>query len=307
MNAGNNINGVGDIRRQNVFALKDEKLTAVQDAMVRRVVTELNRFDNLYYEICNEPYERAGQTQAWQAHVADVIVATEQGLPQKHLIAQGLPWRPANLPKGRGERVMPNRLVSILNFHGASPPRPVSLYYDLNKVIAYDETGGRSRSADPYRNGAWEFIIAGGAVYDHLDFSFTVGNEDGFTRDTVPGGGGPELRRQLTILKAFMGGFDFVRMKPDNSIVEVKSEKVTAHALVEQGRAYAVYVNGGTRAEVIAKLPAGTYDADWMDTKTGAVVGGGRFTHPGGRRTLTSPEYRGDIALRILNADYAKY
>jgi hypothetical protein len=307
MNAGNNINRVGNVRRHDAFTLKHKKLTAVQDAMVRQVVTELNGFDNLYYEICNEPYERGGQTLAWQGHVAQVIVETEQGLPHRHLIAQGLPWRAANLPKSSAGRVIPNRHVSVLNFHGASPPKPAGLYYDLNKVIAYDETGGRARNADPYRIGGWDFIIAGGAVYDHLDFSYTVGNEGGNTGTTTPGGGGPELRRHLAILRDFMGGFDFIRMRPDDSVVVAKtSEKVTVRALVEQGRAYAIYVNGGSEVQLIVELPAGTYKADWVNTKTGAVVGKDRFDHGGGGRTFTSPKYTGDIALRIVSADYAR-
>ncbi|MHC4496798.1 MAG: heparinase II/III family protein, partial [Planctomycetota bacterium] len=122
LNAANNINGVGRIRRHDVFTMKDRKLTAVQKAMVRKIVEELNGFDNLYYEICNEPYERGGQTEAWQEHIAEVITETEAGLPNKHLIAQNLPWRKQNLPRGSSGRVMPINRASVLNFHGASPP-----------------------------------------------------------------------------------------------------------------------------------------------------------------------------------------
>lgn len=305
MNARNNVNGVGDIPRSDVFTLQNKKLTVVQDSVVRRIVKELNDFDNLYYEICNEPYERGGQTQAWQAHVARVVVEAEKALPNKHMIAQGLPWRASNLPEGPVKRMMPNRHVSILNFHGSGPSTPVSLYYDLNKVIAYDETGGRAASADPYRIEAWEFIISGGAVYDHLDLSFAVDNEEGRIEGAAPGGGGYQLRRQLAILKNFMSGFDFVRMKPDNSIVEARaSGKLTVSVLAEKGRAYAIYVNGDSRVELNVELPAGTYKADWINTKTGTVDITSRFTHAGGKHTFTSPDYTGDIALRITGANY---
>ena len=77
-------------------------------------------------------------------------------------------------------------------------------------------------------------------------------------------------------------------------------------ALVDEGRAYAVYVKGGGDVELIVQLPAGTYQADWVNTKTGAVIGKDRFDHGGGKRTLTSPKYTGDIALRIVGANYAK-
>ncbi len=308
MNARNNVNGIGGVRRSGVFTLQDKELTAVQDAMVRRIVEELDDFDNLYYEICNEPYERSGQTSAWQAHVAQVVVEAEEKLPHKHLIAQGLPWRAANLPKHSGSRIMPGRHVSILNFHGSGLSTPVRTYYDLNKVIAYDETGGRAASADPYRIEGWEFIISGGAVYDHLDLSFAVGNEEGRVKETAPGGGRPELRKQLAVLRDFIEGLAFVRMKPDNSIVQTGAPgKVTAGVLAEKGQAYAVYVKGGSRAEMMVELPAGTYKAEWVNTKTGALDASVRFINAGGKRFLASPEYTGDIALRITAEDYQRH
>ena len=64
MNARNNVNGIGKMARQEVYNAKDPPLLAVQTAVVRKIVTELNRFDNLYYEVCNEPYERGGLTKA---------------------------------------------------------------------------------------------------------------------------------------------------------------------------------------------------------------------------------------------------
>ena len=37
--------------------------------MTRKIVTELNGFDNLYFEVANEPYF-GGITLEWQHHVA---------------------------------------------------------------------------------------------------------------------------------------------------------------------------------------------------------------------------------------------
>jgi hypothetical protein len=305
LNASNNINGIGRIVRQDVFTLKDKRLTAVQDAMVHKIVDALNSFDNVYFEICNEPYERGGQTQSWQDHVAQVIVDTEKQLPYKHLIAQNLPWRVSNLPKHFTGRMTPNRHVSVLNFHGASPPKVIQLYYDLNKVIAYDETGRGSN--EKYRTEGWEFIIAGGAVYDNLDLSFTVGHEDGTSKSNAPAGGGPVLLRQLRILMDFINGFDFVKMKPDTSVVEAKSfEAATVHALVEEGRAYAIYINGCHQIDLTISLPRGLYIAQWINTKTGVVDRELSFDHSGDNQLLRSPEYVRDIALRIVKSQMGK-
>ena len=50
--------------------------------------------------------------------------------------------------------------------------------YGLGKVIGDDETGFRGVIDRPYRIEAWDFLIAGGALYDNLDYSFTVDHEE---------------------------------------------------------------------------------------------------------------------------------
>ena len=72
MNAANNVNGVGDCPREEVYTLKHPELLKRQLAFVERVVTETNEHPNLYYEICNEPYF-GGVTLDWQREVAKRI------------------------------------------------------------------------------------------------------------------------------------------------------------------------------------------------------------------------------------------
>jgi len=297
MNAANNVNSIGNVRRQDVYTLKDKELTAAQQAMVRRIVEELQSFDNIYYEICNEPYERSGQTEAWQTRIAQTIVKAEEKFADKHLIAQNLPWREQNLPT-HGKKPVPVPHVSVLNFHGASRPEPVALYYDLNKVIAYDETGRGSNTK--YRTEGWDFIIAGGGVYDHLDLCFTVGHENGTAKSNLAWNGGPALHKQLMVLRDFINSFDFVKMKPDSSVIKggIPGE-ASARALVERGRAYAIYIRGGRHVDLVVEFPSGSYKAEWVNTKTGRIEKAQEFRHAGGERALSSPNYVEDIALRI--------
>jgi hypothetical protein len=295
MNAANNINGIGTMKRTEVYTLNYPDLLAVQGAMVRKIVEELKDFDNLYYEICNEPYF-GGVTLEWQTHIGEIIVNTEMELQTKHLIAQNI----ANKTK---RVVEPNPHVSIFNFHYAKPPVAVAENYGLNKVMADDETGFAGSDPDSYRREGWDFIVAGGAVYDNLDYSFTAGCEDGTAKINAPGGGGPVLRRQLEILKDFINSLNFTRMKPDSSIIKsTLPQNATARALVEEGRAYALYINGANVDNLVLGLPAGAYRAEWINTKTGKVDKQETFQHEGGDRTLRSPAYTDDIALRILRS-----
>jgi len=292
MNAANNVNSIGKMKRTEVYTLRDKKLLAVQDAMVRKIVEALKDFDNVYYEICNEPYF-GGITLEWQAHIAETIVKAEANFKAKHLIAQNIANKSKKITK-------PNPRVSIFNFHYARPPIAVTENYALNKVIGDDETGFAGSEPKAYRLEGWDFIIAGGGVYDNLDYSFTVGSENGTAKIDAPGGGGPVFRRQLEILKDFINSFDFIRMKPDNSIIKAGiPDKATARALVEAGRNYATYINGGSKAELVVELSRGVYRAEWVNTKTGSVDKQNTFRHAGGNRTLDSPKYVDDIALRI--------
>jgi len=297
LNARNNVNGIGNVHRTEVLTMNHKNLVSVQEAMVRKIVTELNEFDNLYYEICNEPYF-GGVTLEWQEHIAKVIHETENSLPNKHLIAQ-------NIANGSVKIEKPNPLVSIFNFHYSNPPDSVALNYHLNRVIAFDETGFKGIQDRPYRTDGWEFIIAGGGVYNNLDYSFTTSHERGtfVLPESQPGGGGPELRKQLKILKDFINSFDFIRMKPDNSVIKGGVPNgATARALVEHGRAYAIYIKEGTQANLVVELPKGTYRAEWLNPRTGQIEKSERLQHAGGNATLPSPQYSEDIALRIVRS-----
>ncbi|MHC4229078.1 MAG: putative collagen-binding domain-containing protein, partial [Planctomycetota bacterium] len=120
----------------------------------------------------------------------------------------------------------------------------------------------------------------------------------------APGGGGAILHKQLGILADFINSFDFVKMKPDNSAIKGGiPDKATARALVQNGRAYAIYINGGSKANLELELPKGNYRAEWLNTKTGKIDKKQTFEHTGGNKTLSSPSYNDDIALRILGLD----
>ena len=50
---------------------------------------------------------------------------------------------------------------------------------------------------------------------------------------------------------------------------------------------------------LVLSLPAGSYRAEWIDTKNGEVAASKQFEHSGGSRPLESPTFAADIALRV--------
>jgi hypothetical protein len=296
MNARNNVNHVGTMPRTDVYTLKYPAMLAIHEALVRKLVTELHRFDNLYYEICNEPYF-GGVTLDWQERIAAVIVETEWKLGgPRHLIAQ-------NIANGRAKIDQPNPAVSVFNFHYATPPDVIALNPSLKKAIGDDETGFLGTGDRIYRSEAWEFLLAGGSTFSNLDYSFTVQHPDGSAavEPPTPGGGGPSLRKQLAILRSFLAGFDFVQMVPERTVIRRGvPDKARAQVLSARGHAYAIYLNSGTRVDLVLELPAGNYRALWIDPRTGALDGSEELAHKGGECTLRSPHYDEDIALKVV-------
>jgi hypothetical protein len=294
--AANNINGVGDVERLKIYTLDEHGgLLDFQEKMIRKIVQELEPFDNVYYEITNEPYTR-GVSQDWEHHMVDVVVDAQKDHANKKLIS-------LNIANHSAQVRDPHPAVSIFNFHYAAPPDAVAMNFELNKVIGDNETGFRGTGDLAYRSEAWNFLLAGGGLYNNLDYSFTVGHEDG-TFDypaTQPGGGNVGFRGQMRVLAEFLNGFDFTGMRPDNSIFkEGMPPDGTARALTDPGQAYAIYLHGRSGpGALVLDLPEGKYTAEWVDVLSGDVKQRTDVQHAGGNASLPIPDYVDDVALRI--------
>jgi hypothetical protein len=239
-------------------------------------------------------------TPEWEHRIADVIIDAERnrasgGTSLPRLVTQ-------NIANGRKRIEQPHPGVSVFNFHYANPPDAVTMNYGLNKVIGDNETGFKGTGDAHYRMEAWEFLLAGGALYNNLDYSFTVGSEDGtfVYPEKTPGGGNAGFRRQMKVLAEFMKSFDFVRMKPDRTVVKSGvPEKGRVQALVEPGRQYALYLKGAPLSSLSLALPPGGYRAEWINVITGEVHARADLRHPGGDASLTAPDGVQEVALRI--------
>lgn len=296
MNARNNINGVGNVPRKEAYTLEDKgHLWPIQEALIRKIVSELKPYPNLIYEICNEPYW--GKISAeWQRRVSRVISSEEASSGYHHLISQ-------NIANGTASIQNADPLVSVYNFHYAYPPTAVSINYQLQKVIGDNETGFKGHDDYIYRREGWCFILAGGALYNNLDYSFSPGYETGnFSYpDKQPGGGSQDLRRQLAYLHKFIDRFNFLHMHPDSSIVVRAPEQgITYHALVDDAGAYALYLWGGSADTIFLRLPVGHYRIQWLNPETGKYQTGHLLQTGAAPAALPVPPYEKDIALRLI-------
>ncbi len=296
----NNVNGVGaGLTHTDPWTLKDAKLTGYLDRFLQKMAAEVKDFDNIYFEICNEPYF-GGPTAEWQRHVSKVMREADGG---RHLISQ-------NIANHEQLIVQPDPNVSIFNFHYARPPRAVGQNYSLNRPVGMNETGFDGSDDAIYRIQAWDFLLAGGALYNNLDYSFQVGKEDGsgLYPASTPGGGSASLRRQLGFLRGFLDRSALVKMSPQPAVAS------GARCLGQEGELYLCYGHYGElrnshrprytvettkkTVEWRIQVPPGQYQAEWWDPKSGQSLGKGTFTMDWGM-SLKTPEHSEDIALEL--------
>ncbi len=307
----NNVNDLPEIDPETVHTLDNGPLLARQEALVRKVVAELNEFDNVYFEIQNEPdatspVKRAipavsdpkgprevkvstDRSLAWQARVAEWIAETESRLPRRHLIAQGFANHGVVL-----EAVDPR--VSVVNFHYALP-ESVTWNLGLKRPIAFDETGFAGPDDSLYRRQAWRFLLSGGAVFNGLDYSFAVKFENGTAENDAPGGGSAAFRAHLGVLKRTLEATGLVGLRPDAAVV-VSSPGATTYTLAEAGKQYLIYLEGSGQTDITLALPPGRYRATWVNVRTGRTERQESLTG-GAARLLESPEYTTDILLSV--------
>jgi hypothetical protein len=317
----NNIQGEGKCDYEDAQTLKQADLVRREDDYVRKITEEVNEFDNVILEICDEPYltgtpiEQAGP---WIAHSITVIKKAEEKLPNKHLIAQQLEG-----PMGGACDFSAHADVSVIvtqyAWQGSHEQMgglmALDYEYDKNKPIDFNETdyyptwyqGDRIAAS---RVEAWEFVVGGGGSFNQLNGLYTVRDPGAKSNDE-----NAQLLMSLRGLRDFMYSFDFLKMRPDKSFVrnglplgtfargmsEPSSQYAYYHHHSSFGRNTASYkVTPGTyREDLVLHLPAGTYKADWINTATGATISSTSLSHAGGDTTVTSPEHAVDVALRV--------
>jgi hypothetical protein len=320
----NNIQREGRYEHEDAQTLQHPDLVRREDDYVRKITQEVNSFDNVILEICDEPYltgtpiELAGP---WLNHLVDLLLATEKPLPKKHLIAQqieGPMGGPCDLTANPGVSVIVTQYVWEASHEQMGGMAALDKEYDKNKPIDFNETDYfpswylGDRLADS-RAESWEFVVGGGGSFNQLNGVFTVKDPAGKTVEN------DKVLSALRNLKSFIYSFDFLAMYPDKEFVAggLPASGVFARGISEPGKQYAFYhhhsgwgrntssyrVTPGTYEEkLVLRLPPGSYQADWVDPASGSVVRSEKFTHAGGERTVTTPTHSVDIALRINSA-----
>lgn len=267
-NLTNNINGIdgdqnGDGKGMEIHQDKIAEVTRLQKAYVRWLVTGLNDFDNLLFEISNETHPNSTD---WQYQMIRFVKECEQSLPKKHPVGMTYQNRRGTneaLFSGPADWISPNP-------GGGFKEDPPDMQGRKVVISDTDHLWGIGGDAA----WVWKTVTRG------LNPIF-MDTYDGKVLGKVrPEDEGP--RRAMGQAIAYSRRMNLARATPQNALAS------TGYCLAEPGVSYLVFAPEGGEIEVDVTTGQGTFAVEWRDVSTGEVTKAGTIVG-GARRSLRAP------------------
>ena len=335
LRAENNKQHVGTVDWEDYISLKNPELVRRQSEYARKIIQETAGYDNVYYEICNEPgggiqgHATPAEVDAWQDEMARVMRDELRRLQRPHLLSgqQAFTYGAENLFPQDG--TFSSKTFDIVNVHPLPNTRFEGHVYDMgnfmSKELRLDQVGSFCRASFPrpkpvvldedntasmyrdttgwtiHRKRAWAALLSG-CHYDYIDFSITVGSE----RGTAASQAG--IRTWMQHLSEFVASFDYIHAIPDSGWITGYPEHLTAASMQVAGKDYVVYLGDARElsdpaagealaGKVSLQLPSGTYDVRLYSPVTGEYSPAIEMI--GGKRSeLILPPFRQDLVIR---------
>ena len=284
-NPANNVQGIGPADRYDGLRGTDTRLMAAQETAVRRIVSELNGFDNLYFEVLNEPFWnepgiKDAQEVAFQNRMLEVIRETEAALPNKHLVAHNFPQQAAAMSPGF--EVINEHYPIAPTVQGQNPAIAgaealLRDHYQSNRVLALDETD--TTTALQTRLECWMFLIGGGGIYNGLDVPYFLYSSRDEAGDT---GQGRAFRKAVRDAGSYVDNLHLIALRCDLSwVTSGIPSGATLQAMSSPGQQYVAYfhhgqsgtlgklsydpIDGSTHSMApVVTLPPGSWHAEWV-------------------------------------------
>ncbi len=280
LNAANNVNDVEAIPWMDFVTRRHAGLFARQCAYVRKMVEELNHYDNVFFEVCNEPggavaapgAPTVDEVNDWLCALARLIRETEAKLPCRHLLAgqEAFAYSHALPDKGGvqqlSEKSFSDFPVEMVNMH----PLPNMTYrgkvYDLGQFMSAELHLRELRRycLDAYRerkplnldedNSATRFRDENGWTI-HRKRAWTAlfcgAHYDMIDFSILPWleTGTPDsqkfLRTWMRRLSEYVKSVDVVRARPLEHFLTTQPENTVGSVLAVEGEEYHIYLADG--------------------------------------------------------------
>ena len=331
-----NLDAEKPIRWQDYLSGRSEELLHWQEAHARYIIEQTNQYDNIIYEICNEPgafrsgdLPGADEVNAWQSRMIELVRSVEKDKSDQHLIAGQQAFLYDPVFEQPADATFAELDFDIVNIHPLPNTRFGGRSYDMGtfmskqlklaavrdfaletygapKPLNYDEDNVATRYLDPegwtvHRKRAWTTLMSG-AHYDMIDFSIRPHLETGTPASQKC------IRSWMSHLSKFIHTVDLVRAQPRTSWLKKQPENTVASVLAVEGEDYCIYLADGREREerdcgqpiegaLGFALPGGDFTVSAYSPSTGVYSPALRI---GGRETeLDVPVFTHDILIRI--------
>jgi hypothetical protein len=321
----NNIQNVGNYKAEEcgIFTTNDARNQDVikyQTAYIKKITAELDGFDNVIFDICDEPSLQGlpdgsvlslpdSLVGPWINIMKEAFLEAEKSLPKKHLLGQTIKNLSPDFSGQSWNQWLPTEYVkpsvSALNEN-----------YQNNKPLVNVESNyfGCSLSKNPYtaeavRLEGWWYMLGGGAGCINLNGEYHRQQETGgeiTQKQIVP---------QKKVLIEFMNSLDLNGLSRFTNFSGTP-DSAFCLALAEPGKQYAFYLfhatfedswgahfisNPGNYQDtlILNEIPAGNYLKEWIDPASGKIINSEKTVWNGGNLTLKTLPYSVDIAFRM--------
>jgi hypothetical protein len=333
----NNINNTPVMPWTDYITLRQPQLTGRQLAYARKIVEELNGYDNFLFEICNEPGGKAdlpgspspAEVNEWQLTIAHLIRSTEAHLPNQHLISgqEAFTYTPFTQTSTSSFRDLPLDVVNIHPLPGTTYDRVtynmgdfmskqlklralreycLATYHEP-KPVNMDEDNIASQYMDPegwtiHRKRAWVTLMSG-CHYDVIDFSINKYVEAGSPASQR------HIRSWMRHLSEFMHSLDLVHARPLPGWLRAQPPHTIESVFAVEGQDYCIYLADEREIDepgygepisgsITVGLPDGAYEVACFLPCTGAYS----VWLPvecSAETTLKLPKFQDDLLVRI--------
>jgi len=331
----NNKQHVGNVEWADYNSLRDQELVSRQKAFARKVIDETGGYDNVYYEVDNEPgggvegHATPTDVDAWQEEIAKVLREGMERLGKPHLLSGQQAFTYGKKNVFALDASFAGRTFDIVNDHPLPDTNLSGHVYDmgnfmskelrLNQVAAFcratfalpkpavlDEDNAASIYRDTtgwtiHRKRAWAALM-NGCHYDYIDFSITVGNESG------TGASQEGIRTWMEHLSRFIDTIDFPHAKPDSAWISSAPADLMVSGLSAENKDFIAYLADGREVtdpsagdmmtgSVVLTLPSGEYDVSLYSPVSGEFSPA--VAVKGGTSTeVALPPFHEDIVVR---------
>jgi hypothetical protein len=288
--AGNNVNDIScpGYCPSDSAQMSDE-VWNIEKTYIEKVIDTVNDLDNVLYEVSNEagsPY-----SDSWQANVISFIKQYEATKPKQHPVGMTFQW------KGGSDLTLYRSAADWISPGSHVPPSDGAKVIINDTDHAYGPGELKHDGAPGQRAWVWENFTSGSNVL-FMDPYITKWPERNFPEGTTADpriGVKPDhffdpIRDAMGTTLTYANRMNLVAMTPQPSLCS------THFCLANPGAEYLVY-QPYAKAFTL-RLPAGTYQYEWLNPITNLMGATATIAVPDGDKSFIAP-FAGDAVLYL--------